>query len=151
MHSDQVWSPDFGPVTLHPRAGAVVVGARQLLVAYNVVLQSKDLSIARAIAEKIRSSGGGLPSLKAIGVELKGRGLVQVSMNLTNYHVTGLSTAFDAVRLEAEQYGVNIEESEIVGLIPKESLDSIEVPFLKLKAWNPDQVIETRLAQVGLL
>ena len=151
MQSDQFWIPDYGPRQPHARVGACVVGARQLLIAYNVVLESNKLAIAQQIAEKIRSSGGGLPSLKAIGVDLQSRGLVQVSMNLTNHHETSISMAFEAIMRKAREHEVAIVESEIVGLVPKEALDSIDVSLLKLKTWNPDQVIETRLTQVGLL
>ena len=102
MTSDPAWIPDFGPTTLHPTAGAVVVGARRILIAYNVVLQSDDLSIAQSIAKTIRASTGGLPSLKAIGIKLQSRNLVQVSMNLTNFHETSMHDAFRAIQQRGE-------------------------------------------------
>jgi glutamate formiminotransferase/glutamate formiminotransferase/formiminotetrahydrofolate cyclodeaminase len=151
MATDPIWSPDFGPRQPHPTAGVVVAGARHPLIAFNVVLQSPDVSIAQSLAKTIRTSGGGLPSLKAIGIELASRGLVQVSMNLINYHETSIQDAFDAVQQEAEKFQVGIEESEIVGLIPQDALLLNSQARLKLRSWNPDQVLETRLSQVGIL
>ena len=151
MASDPAWIPDFGPSTLHPTAGAVVVGARRILIAFNVVLQSDDLSVAQSIAKSIRASTGGLPSLKAIGIKLESRHLVQVSMNLTNYHETSLHDAFQAIQQQANQLGVEIEESELVGLAPRDALPSHPRSSLKMRTWSPEQVLETRLAQVGLL
>ena len=101
MATDPLWITDFGPRQLHPTAGAVSIGARFPLIAYNVNLETRDLAVAKAIAQKVRSSGGGLPSLKAIGIELKSCGQVQVSMNLTNFHETSIHDAFQAVRQEA--------------------------------------------------
>ena len=151
MTSDPAWIPDFGPTTLHPTAGAVVVGARRILIAYNVVLQSDDLSVAQSIAKTIRASTGGLPSLKAIGIKLESRNLVQVSMNLTNYHETSMHDAFLAIQRETEKFGVGIAESELVGLAPQQALPSNHFSSLKLRTWSPEQVLETRLAQVGLI
>ena len=151
MASDPLWSPDFGPRQPHPTAGVVVVGARHPLIAFNVVLQTADVSIAQSIAKTIRTSGGGLPSLKAIGIVLASRGLVQVSMNLINYHETSIQDAFDAVQQEAEKFHVGVEESEMVGLIPQDALLLNAMARLKLRSWNPDQVLETRLSQVGFV
>ena len=150
MASDPQWHPDFGPGQPHLTAGVVVVGARHALIAFNVVLQTANVAIAQSIAKTIRTSGGGLPSLKAIGIELASRGLAQVSMNLINYHETSLQDAFDAVQQEAEKFHVGIEESEIVGLIPQDAILSSPQKRLKLRSWNPAQVLETRLSQAGI-
>ncbi len=145
MKSDPAWRPDFGPGALHPTAGATVVGARPALIAFNVNLQSADVSVAKAIAKKVRFSGGGLPYVKAIGVELSSRRLVQVSMNLTNFEETPLHTAYEAVRREAAQQGVHVPSSEVVGLVPQRALLMSSEWYLKLTGFDPTQVLETRL------
>lgn len=150
MKTDPQWKPDYGPSELHPTAGVVVVGARKLLIAYNVVLATADLAIARAIAKTIRASNGGLPAVKAIGIFLKSRGLAQVSMNLTDYHQTSVTAAFHAVQTEAARHGVEILESEVVGLIPRDALSQAAAHELKLARWSPDQVLETCLAIHGI-
>ncbi len=149
--SDLNWRPDFGPSKLHPTAGAVAVGARNFLIAYNVVLQTNDLEIAQAIAKTIRASGGGFPAIKAMGVALKTRGLTQVSMNLTNYRQTSLNDVYCAIQQHTQQYGIDIEESELVGLAPQAAILPEWIAPLKFKRWNPDQILETRLAQTGLV
>ncbi|UCE62908.1 MAG: glutamate formimidoyltransferase [Nitrospirota bacterium] len=151
MASHPQWIPDFGPGQPHPTAGVVIVGARHPLIAFNVVLKTPDVSIAQSIAKTIRTSGGGLPSLKAIGIGLASRGLAQVSMNLTNFHETLIQDAFDAVQQEAEKFHVCIEESEIVGLIPQDALPPHPQARLQLRSWNPDQVLETGLSHAGIL
>ncbi|GJL64349.1 MAG: glutamate formiminotransferase [Nitrospirales bacterium] len=143
------WIPDFGPQKLHSTAGGVSVGARDFLIAYNVLLQTDNLSMAQAIAKSIRTSGGGLLSLKAMGVALPSRGLVQVTMNLTNYRETSLNDAYCAVQKEVERYGVGIEESELVGLAPQAAIPPEYIKTLKFRNWNPDQILETRLVQTG--
>jgi glutamate formiminotransferase/glutamate formiminotransferase/formiminotetrahydrofolate cyclodeaminase len=145
---DSAWTPDFGPPTLHPTAGAIVVGARPPLIAYNVNLQTEDLALAKAIAKKIRASGGGLPSVKAIGVALPSRRLVQVSMNLTNYEETPIQAAFEAVRREAEGRGVQVVGSEVIGLVPHRALVQVSESVLKLERFDQSQVLETRLEKV---
>lgn len=145
METDPLWIPDFGPSQLHPTAGAVAISARFPLIAYNVNLESKDLAVAKAIAQKVRSSGGGLPALKAIGVDLKSRGQVQVSMNLTNFHETSIHDAFQAVTREAEQQGVCVAGSELVGLVPQDALNHAIAESVKLDGFNPNQVLETRV------
>ncbi|HEV8539712.1 MAG TPA: glutamate formimidoyltransferase [Nitrospiraceae bacterium] len=142
---DPAWIPDFGPRRLHPTAGATIVGARPPLIAYNVNLQTNNLEVAKAIAKTIRTSSGGLPSLKAIGVPLTSRGIVQVSMNLTNFEATPIHTAFDQVRREAEKQGVTVAGSEIVGLVPQLALLHTAEAALKLERFDPTQVLETRL------
>jgi len=148
MASEPDWVPDFGPQHLHPTAGATVVGARPPLIAYNVNLQTDDLAVAKAVAKTIRFSSGGLPYLKAIGVELKSRRLVQVSMNLTNFEETPVHVAFEAVRREGEQRGVEVCGSELIGLVPQQALIQGAEFFLKLERFDPTQVLETRLELV---
>ena len=151
MELDSEWRPDFGPSHLHLTAGAVVVGARDFLIAYNIVLRSEDLALAQVIAKTIRTADGGLPSLKAMGVALPSRGLVQVSMNLTNYHETSIYDAYWAVQREAQQHGVDIVESELVGMVPQSAFSREWIKPLKFLSWSPDQILETRLIHVGLL
>lgn len=148
MAADPRWAPDFGPQQLHPTAGATVVGARQPLIAFNVNLQTPDVSIAKTIARKVRFSSGGLPCVKAIGVELTSRRTAQVSMNLTNFEETPLHVAFEAVRREAEEQGVRVLDSEVVGLVPQRALIHAAEFGLKLRNFDPTQVLEVRLGQV---
>jgi glutamate formiminotransferase/formiminotetrahydrofolate cyclodeaminase len=140
--------PDFGDAALHPTAGATVVGARKFLIAYNINLASADLNLARSIAKQIRASSGGFPSVKAMGVELKARNLAQVSMNLTDFETTSLSTVFEAVTREAAAAGVRIEGSEIVGLVPRRALEDAAVHCLKVENFKPDLILENRLEGV---
>jgi len=145
MESDPAWLPDFGPAHLHPTAGAIAVGARHPLIAYNIVLNTSDLSIAQAIAKTIRTSSGGLPAVKALGMELKTQGFVQVSMNLTNYRQTPLHVVFEKVKEEAEQRGVSIKGSELVGLIPQEAATQAAVYDLKCDSLDSNHILESRL------
>jgi glutamate formiminotransferase/formiminotetrahydrofolate cyclodeaminase len=138
-------APDVGAAQLHENAGAVVVGARPLLVAYNVNLQTDDISIARRIARAVRGRDGGLRYLKALGFHLQTRGLVQVSMNLVDYEKTRLHHAFEAVRREATRYGVQVAGSEIVGLIPQAALDHTAEYFLQIENFAPGLVLENRI------
>lgn len=140
--------PDFGDAALHPTAGATAVGARKFLIAYNINLNTSEVALAKAIAKKIRASSGGFPCLKAMGVELKARHLAQVSMNLTDFETTSLTTAFDAVAREAAAQGVEIVGSEIVGLLPRRAFEDTAVHYLKLENFCPDLIIENRLAQI---
>jgi len=142
------WRPDFGPPTLHPSAGAAVVGARPILIAYNVNLETTDLAIAKTIAKKVRQSSGGLPCVKAIGVALPSRRLVQVSMNLTNYEETPIHVAFEAVRKAAAQHQVQIAGSEVIGVMPQRALMQTAEYFLKLEGFDPGQVLEARMESV---
>ena len=148
MQTDPSWAPDFGPARLHPTAGATVVGARPPLIAYNVNLKSQDLSMARDIAKVVRASGGGLPQVKAIGVELTSRRLVQVSMNLTNFEETPMHTAFEAVRREAERRGLEVCGSEVIGLVPQRAMVQAAEVYLQLEGFDPNQVLETRLEMI---
>ena len=137
--------PDFGPEMIHPTAGATAVGAREVLIAYNVDLRTSDLGIAKRIAHELRSKDGGLAYVKALGFELKQRRMVQVSMNMTDYHKSQLFKAYELVKLFAERYGVPVVGSEIVGLTPMDALvDSAEF-YLRLENFNRDQILEKRL------
>jgi glutamate formiminotransferase len=139
-------APDVGELRVHPTAGAVVIGVRPLLIAYNVTLKTGDLAIARRIARTVRERDGGLLHLKALGFELESRGVVQVSMNLTSYERTNLHQAFEAVRREAERLGVEVIASEIVGLVPQSALFAAAAHFLQLENYSPDIVLENRIA-----
>jgi len=126
-------APDIGPSEVHESAGAIAVGARPFLIAFNVVLRTGEITIARQVARMIRASNGGLPFVKALGFRLHTRNLVQVSMNLVNYEVTGMTTAYDAIRREADRLGIEIEGTEIVGLVPKAALDPTAPFFSEAK------------------
>ena len=147
MKTDSGWQPDYGPPIAHSTAGAMAVGARFFLIAFNVVLKSSDLVVASQIAKAIRTSSGGLPSLKAMGVPLTSRRLVQVSMNLTDYRETSMRRVFEAVEIEANRYHVEILESEIVGLVPRAAWDEKFWHDLKLRPRESDPVVEYRLEQ----
>ena len=141
------WQPDFGPAERHPTAGTVAVGARMPLVAYNVNLGTADLNIASDIARKIRFIGGGLRYCKAMGVELKERGIVQVSINMTDYTRTALYRAFELVKIEARRYGVAVVGSEIIGLVPMEALIDTASFYLGLENFSMTQVLEARIME----
>jgi glutamate formiminotransferase len=143
-------TPDYGPAIPHPTAGATAVGARRLLVAYNINLATTDLSAARRIAARVRESNGGLPCVKALGLTLAGRGLVQVSMNLTDYEVTPIARVFDAVSTLAREERIDVAESEIVGLVPAAALADTTEAHLRLSRFSSDQILEHRLAAAGL-
>jgi glutamate formiminotransferase len=144
----QAREPDVGPRLTHETAGAIAVGARQFLIAFNVVLKSTDITIAKQIAKTIRFRHGGLPFLKALGFQLHSRGLVQVSMNLVNYEVTGMTEAYEAVEREANQIGVEIESAEIVGLVPEVALDREAAYFSKLVNFSESKILEYQIAQL---
>ena len=145
MAADPGWAPDFGPKQVHPTAGATVVGARWPLIAFNVNLKSQDLSVAKAIAKVVRESSGGLPCVKAIGIDLRGQGLVQVSMNLTNHEETQLHKAFAVVQQEAAARGVEVAGTEIIGLVPEQALIETAQQALCLDRFDGRQVLEVRL------
>jgi glutamate formiminotransferase/glutamate formiminotransferase/formiminotetrahydrofolate cyclodeaminase len=138
-------APDLGPLRVHETAGAIAIGARPFLIAFNVNLRTTDVSIARNIARVMRARQGGLPFLKALGFELSSRGLVQVSMNIVNYEVTGITEAYEAVRRQAERLGVEIVSTEIVGLVPAKALDRSAEYFQKLEKFSEDKILEHRL------
>ena len=142
-------SPDIGEPCLHPTAGATAVGARKFLIAYNIHLNTSDVSIAREIARAIRSSSGGLRHVKAIGVELKTRSLAQVSINLTDFEQTPLHRVFEMVKREAERHGCAVVGSEIIGLVPRKAIELSGEYDLQLENFSPAQVLENRLAAVA--
>ncbi len=132
------WTPDFGPSRPHPSAGASVIGARMPLIAYNINLATDRLDVAKKIAAAIRQSSGGFRYVKAMGVKLEDRGIVQVSMNLTNFEKTPIFRVFEAVRREAQRYGVSVLESEIVGLVPAAALNGAAEFYLQLEGFKKE-------------
>jgi glutamate formiminotransferase len=138
--------PDLGGPGLHPSAGACIIGARKILIAFNINLQTDDVAVARTIARKIRTSSGGLPFVKALGLPLAGRGLAQVSMNLTDFEQTPLHVVFDTVAREAAAHGVSIAGSEIIGLVPKKALEDAAAHYLRCENFENGLVLENRLA-----
>ncbi len=143
------WAPDFGPRAPHASAGAVVIGARMPLIAYNINLATDRLDVAKKIAAAIRHSSGGFRFVKAAGFSLQDRGVVQVSMNLTNYEKTPMFRVFEAVKREADRYGVRILESEIVGLVPAAALNAAAEFYLQIAGFRPDQILEHKLRADG--
>lgn len=141
------WKPDYGPVEIHPTAGVTAVGARVPLIAYNINLGTNNLEIANNIARSIRHINGGLRYCKAIGVVLKERGIVQVSINMTDYTKTQLYRAFELVKIEAKRYGVNIVGSEIVGFAPMEALVDTAVYYLGLEKFSTEQILEAKMME----
>ncbi|MBX3331282.1 MAG: glutamate formimidoyltransferase [Nitrospira sp.] len=150
MESDPGWIPDFGPPRLHESAGAIAIGARPPLIAYNVNLCSTNVDEARSIARAVRHSSGGLPHVKAIGVTLSSRGMVQVAMNLTDYLVTPILTAFQRVKAEATKRGIEVAGSELVGLVPQAALEHATAASLQLDRFDSSQVLETRIVDTML-
>jgi glutamate formiminotransferase / 5-formyltetrahydrofolate cyclo-ligase len=139
------WAPDFGPTAPHPSAGASVIGARMPLIAYNINLATNRLDVAKKIAAAIRHSSGGYRFVKAMGITLEARGIVQVSMNLTNYEKTPIFRVFETVKREAARYGVAVLESEIVGLVPSAALNAAAEFYLQMTGFKADQVLENKL------
>lgn len=139
-------SPDVGEPRLHPTAGAIAVGARKPLIAFNINLNTNDVSIATKIAKAIRFSSGGLRYVKAMGVNLKTRGLAQVSINLTDFEQTPIHRVFELVKREAERHGCAVAGSEIVGLIPGKALEQTAEYYLQLQNFSSASVFESRLA-----
>jgi glutamate formiminotransferase len=138
-------APDEGPPRVHPSAGATAVGARIPLIAYNVNLKTTDLQVAKDIARTVRASSGGLPNVKALGFELADRGLVQVSMNLTDYRVTNMWKVFTVIRDEANKRGIAVEASEIVGTIPLAAAVGLIKDAIIEPAFGMDQILEKRV------
>jgi glutamate formiminotransferase len=139
-------APDIGGPGLHPTAGATAVGVRKILIAYNVYLKTNDVSIAKEVARAIRASSGGLPCVKAMGVEIKSRGAAQVSINLTDYETTPLYVVFEAVKRAARQRGCEVSTSEIIGLVPRKALETPQGCDLQLENFTADRILENRLA-----
>lgn len=141
------WKPDFGPDKVHESAGVTAVGARMPLVAFNVNLDTPNLQITDKIAKNVRFIGGGLRFCKAMGVELKERGITQVSMNMTDYSKTALYRAFEMVKMEAKRYGVNVVGSEVIGLVPMQALVDSAVYYMGIEDFSMDQILENRLME----
>lgn len=140
------WKPDFGD-TIHPTAGITAIGARMPLVAFNVNLNTNDLEVANKIAKNVRHLSGGLRYCKALGIALEERGIVQISMNMTDFTKTPLYRAFELVRIEAQRYGVSIVGSEIVGLVPMDALIGTAEYYLGIENFSYDQVLEKRIME----
>lgn len=141
------WEPDFGPVEMNIKSGATAVGARVPLIAYNINLGTSNIEIADKISKVVRHIGGGLRFVKAMGVKLEDRNIVQVSMNLTNFEKTAIYRAFEMVRMEAKRYGVQIVGSEIVGLTPMKALIDCAEYYLQLENFSMDQILEKRVSE----
>jgi glutamate formiminotransferase len=139
------WKPDFGTAQIHPSAGVTAIGARMPLVAYNVNLDTGNFEIADRIAKNVRHISGGLRYCKGIGIALKDRGIVQVSMNMTDYTKTALYRVFELIRIEARRFGVNVVGSEIIGLVPMEALIDSAAYYLGLEDFSMEQVLEYRI------
>jgi glutamate formiminotransferase len=144
---DPKWKPDEGPQTFNAKSGATVTGARFPLVAYNVNLKTDNLSLAKDIAKKVRFKDGGFPNVRAMGVDLREQKMVQVSMNLTNYQVTDIPTVYEFIRAEALKKGIEIGESEIVGLIPLGAVEGLFKHYLRCPQFSIRQIIEQRLLE----
>ncbi len=145
---DPNWKPDFGPDEVHPTAGVVAVGAREYLIAYNVNLATNDLSIAKKIAKAVRHISGGFRYVKAIGLELKEKGIVQVSMNLTNYKKSPIFRVFETIKREAARYGVNVLESEIIGMVPLQAVLDSFMWYLQVNDFDIERVIEQKVLNI---
>ncbi len=143
--TDDRWKPDYGPDQPHPRAGVVAVGARMPLIAFNIDLATTDVTIANKIAKAIRNSSGGFRYIKAGGVEVKERGLVQVTMNITDYTKTPIYRVFETVKMEAMRYGVAVCGSEIVGLVPMEAIIDSASYYMRFNNVDKDKILETQL------
>ncbi len=141
------WKPDFGPSESHPTAGAMVIGARMPLVAFNINLGTGDIGVADKIAKCIRHISGGYKFTKAMGVDLKERGIVQVSINMTDFTKTALYRVFETVKFEAKRYGVPVVGSEIIGLTPMEALVDSAVYYMQIEDFEMGQVLESRLLE----
>ncbi len=145
--TDPEWHPDFGGPRPHPTAGAIAVGAREFLIAYNINLATSNLGIAKQIAAAVRFSNGGLRYVKALGLPLENRGIVQVSMNLTNFRKTPIFRVFELVKREAQRRGVMVLESEIVGTVPRQALYDVAATALQLETFTPDLILEERIEE----
>lgn len=147
--SDPARAPDFGDARLHPTAGAVAIGARPVLIAYNAYLSTPEVAVAKKVARSVRARDGGLAEVKALGFEIRERDRAQVSMNLTDYRKTPLHRVLEMVRREAARYGARVEESEIVGLVPEDALLDAAEFYLQLNAFDRQAILERRLAEPG--
>ncbi|WP_416197634.1 MAG: glutamate formimidoyltransferase [Sporanaerobacter sp.] len=142
---EEMWKPDFGPAELNIKSGVTAVGARMPLVAFNVNLGTNDITIAKKIAKAVRASSGGLKYCKALGIEIKERDIVQVTMNMVDYTKTPLYRVFDMIEREANRYGVNVIGSEIIGLVPMNALIDCADYYLKIENFDYGQILENRI------
>lgn len=142
---DPKWAPDFGPSEVNVKGGCVAVGARVPLVAFNVNLATDNIEIANNIAKIVRHIGGGLRFVKAMGVKLEDRNIVQVSMNLVNYEKTAVYRAFEMVKMEAKRYGVSVIGSEVIGLVPMSALVQTAEYYLQIENFSEKQILERRI------
>jgi glutamate formiminotransferase len=140
--------PDIGGPSLHPTAGAVIIGARKILIAFNINLKSTDLDLAKFIAKRIRASSGGFPAVKALGLPLASRELVQVSINFTDFEQTPLHVVYLQVCRLAAEHGVEVESSELIGLMPRKAVEQITAGMLKISHFDSQRVIENRIEQM---
>lgn len=145
--SGENWKPDFGPQAMNIKSGCSAIGARVPLVAFNVNLGTDDVEIAKAIAKKVRFIGGGLRFVKAIGLKLEERNIVQVSMNLVNYEKTAVYRAFEMVKMEAKRYGVTVVGSEVIGTVPMRALLDCAEYYLQIENFEINQILEKRLLE----
>ena len=144
--ADPQWAPDVGDPVPHPTAGATVVGARRPLIAYNINLRTDDVDVAKRIAKTVRESSGGLPAVQAMGVRSAAGG-AQVSMNLLDYTTTPIHRVYELVQTEAARYGVDILESEVVGLIPLDAVADTARAALRLRDFDREQILEAKLME----
>jgi glutamate formiminotransferase / 5-formyltetrahydrofolate cyclo-ligase len=142
---EPAWAPDEGPAVFNPRSGALVTGARFPLIAFNVNLATTDLAVADRIARSVRAINGGYRTVRALGLPLADRGMVQVSMNLTHYVHTPIPRVLETIRAEARRYGVNIAGAELVGPVPLGALEEVLKAYLQVHEFSMDQIIETAL------
>jgi len=147
MKNAELWTPEYGPSAPHPPFGAVAIGARMPLCAYNVNLGTESIEVASAIAKKVRFLGGGLRFCKAMGVELHDRKQTQVSINLTDYTKTSIYSAFEMIKMEAARYGVPVVGSEVIGLLPQQALIDCAEYYLRIENFSNDQIIENRIME----
>jgi glutamate formiminotransferase len=140
---DPMWKPDHGPEKIPPGSGAIAVGARHFLVAFNAYLDTDDVEVARAVASEVRERDGGLPGVKALGLQVRGR--AQVSMNLTDLDRTSIAAALEAVRRSAERRGARVESTELVGLMPRVAVLEAARHYLALPELRPEHVLEAAL------
>ena len=148
FEASQAKDPDIGGPGLHPTAGAVIIGARKFLIAFNVNLKTDDVAVAKSIARAVRASSGGFPAVKALGLRLPSRGLVQVSMNLTDFEQTAPAVVYAEIARLAAAANVAIDESELIGLIPRAALGDASPEELRIRDWTPERILENRLASV---
>jgi glutamate formiminotransferase len=140
--------PDVGNIPAHPAAGAAVIGARQLLIAFNINLATRDVGIAQAVAKKIRESSGGFPFVKAIGLPLASRDCAQVSINFVNFEETPFDRVWDAVVLEAARLGTTVASSQLIGFVPRRAFERSPDFFRRAERFEDSRILETRIAQL---